>query len=66
MVRLVDENGKGVKMDEDLYSENDYKYLSVGDFIRGHKNRYRLIYKEVDITCGGSVRMIIKVVIDND
>jgi hypothetical protein len=28
MVRLVDENGKGVRMEEDLYSNNYYNYLS--------------------------------------
>jgi hypothetical protein len=66
MVRLVDENGKGVRMEEDLYSNNYYNYLSTGDFIRGHKNRYRVISKEVDITGGGGVTMRIYVVIDNN
>lgn len=66
MVRLVDKNGTGVRMEEDLYFCNEYQYLNIGDFIRGYKNRYRLVYKEVDITYGGGIRMIIKVIVDND
>jgi hypothetical protein len=40
MIRLLDENGKGVRMEEHLYSTDLYKYLSNGDFIVKPSGRF--------------------------
>lgn len=66
MIRLVDENNKFIKMEEELYCDNYKNFLNVGDYIKGKVNRYRVVYKEVDVTYGGGVILNINIIIDNN
>ena len=62
-MRFVDKNGNGVPPIEELYC-NKENFLRVGDYIKGRKNRYRVVYKELDMTYAGE-RWNIDVTIDN-
>ena len=62
---FVDESGKNIKTLEKIYGTGKEDFLQVGNFVRGHKNRYRVVYKELDLTGGGGVDWIIKITVDN-
>jgi len=64
-MRFVDENGKGIKPLEEIYGNGKEDCLRVGDFIKGYENRYRIVYKELDLTYGGGVRWNIDITVDN-
>ena len=62
---FVDENGKLIKPLETIYHTGKEDFLQVGNFIIGHKNRYKVVSKELDLTAGGGVDWVIKITVDN-